>query len=251
MNKWLTIWLFSISVFYAAVCTPLFHIINSDVLLADTVLPLALDLLMQVLNYLFYWGAFSFVLYAVFRFGFSNCRSFFLIYCGAVLFRYVANLLTGFLTMGFPLWREIVSDYLPYLIIDIVLDIALLGTLNAILYATVRRYALYNKMKRDAFFNTHMMFQRLFDRKNPILSAAFWASLIPSAVQLVSRVIYDISYGAPTGPIDLLWMIVYYLSDFVFLLIGLLLIIRILNGLYISEEKARLEDASILPNQPK
>ena len=64
MKKSLFLWLLILSAFYAFVCTPIFHLCSSNILLRDSVYPIVLDFLMSFLNYLFYWIAFSFLIYA-------------------------------------------------------------------------------------------------------------------------------------------------------------------------------------------
>ena len=250
MLVWFSVWLFAISAFYAAVCTPVYHVLNSDILISDTVFPLLWDTLMQILNYLFYWGAFAIVLYAIFRLGIKNCISFLGIYVGTVFFRYFSNLLAGFLTNGFPLMDRFLSDDLPYLILDIVLDLLLMGVFVWILIAVQRRNTTARNRKRGEFLLSNLPFVKLFDLKNPVQLAAFLGALIPSAVLLISRVIFDISYGAPTGIVDLLWMAVYYVSDIGSALIGFILAVLLVNRFYFSEEKARLDYETPLPNDP-
>ena len=245
MCRWLAVLLFSIAAFYAAVCTPLYHIFNSDILLRDTVLPQILDVIMLVLNYAFYWISFSFLIYAATRIGISYCKPFYVIYASAVVFRYLANLVSGFLTMGIPLWREIQSDYLPYFFLDILLDLLMMGILIGLLYALVRRFSLYNNYKRDQFFAQTIPFAKFVDSNNPVWRMLLWVSLIPSALQLLSRIRYDIFYGVPKGWIDLAWIIVGYTSDIAFFLFGVIAMLWGINHLYILEEKARQDDCSI------
>ena len=215
----LAAFLFGIALFYAVVCTPLSLLVSSDILLADTVLPLLMDVLMLLCNYLFYWIA---------------CRPILAVYAGAVFFRYFANMTAGFFVIGFPTGNEFLKLHLPYLLIDIVLDLLLI-TLVAFLVCK------FKKKQKDFTPEKVFPITRLFDWDSAFLRSTLLVAAIPAAVQLISRVIYDISYGAPTSTVDLLWMIIYYVSDIANVLIGYLVIVLILNRLHLSEEKARLE----------
>ncbi len=246
MYRGFAVYLFSIALLYAAVCTPIYHIVNSNILLAGTVLSLLLDIFMQLLNYLFYWGAFAFVLYAGLRFGIANSLSFLLTYGGAVAFRYTANLLAGYLTKGFPMFGEFIERDLLYFLIDIVMDIVQLLVFLWILSAVKNKYDIaYFKKNGDMIFS-YMPFSKPFDFQNPIQRCCLWGALIPSSVYLVSRIIYDCYLGAPTDLIELLWMILSYLSDLVFILIGYFFSVLFLNKLYEKEmdAKARYESSS-------
>lgn len=119
--------IFALTLFYAAVCTPLYLFFSSDILFDDSVLPLLWDVLMGACNYLFYWVGFAFLLFLGARYSLRGCKAFFAVYAGAVLFRYVANQLSGFLVMGFPTWSKFASSDLPELLFCIVMDLVLMA----------------------------------------------------------------------------------------------------------------------------
>jgi predicted membrane protein len=60
-------------------------------------------------------------------------------------------------------------------------------------------------------------------------------------------VFYDFHLGAPTGFSDLLWMILYYLSDVVGALIGYLVMVLLLNRFFLQELRAKESDSSLFP----
>ena len=99
----------------------------------------------------------------------------------------------------------------------------------------------YQKKQKDFALEKAFPITKLFDWKSVFLHSVICVAAIPAAVQLISRVIYDISYGAPTSIIDLLWMIVSYTSDVANLFIGYLVIVLLLNRLHMREEKALLD----------
>lgn len=236
LNLRMLIFLFAITLFYAVICTPVSLLVSSDILLSETVLPLLIDVLMLLCNYLFYWVSFAIVLYAIGRFEVGNCISLFGIYVGAVFFRYLANITAGFLVIGFPTWEDFLSDHLLYLLIDIGMDLILMAVMVLIVSLT------FKKASANSSPLAGLPIDRLFDLKNPIQLAAFWSAVIPAAVQLISRVFYDaFYYGAPTSLIDLLWMVIYYVSDFANVVIGYLVIVLILNRIFMKEEKARID----------
>jgi len=250
LTKGFLLSLCGISLFYAAVCTPVFHMLSSDILLQNSMYPLLLDFLMQFLNYLFYWVAFAFLLYTYFRFDVEKFRSFLWIYALVVVLRYLANLIAGFCMIERPMWEDFLTMYLPYLLLDILLDLAQMGALIWILRSVKRRGTMQARRKGGELLLTNLPISGMFDFKNPISRSAFFASSIPAFVQLVSQIIFDLFYGAPTGLSDLLWMIFYYLLHAVYLFVGFLVLILLINHFYLNEEKARMEYEQPLPNDP-
>ena len=232
----LAVWLFVIALFYAAVCTPISRVVASDILLADTVVPLIIDVLGLLCNYLFYWAAFAFLLYAVFRLEIKNSIPLLAVYAGAVVFRYLANQIADFCVFGFPSVNDFFSLYLPYCLIDMLLDLAQIAVAVLLILCLKKRAA----NAQTAVFE-ELPVTKLFDYKKTVLRAGVLLGIIPATAQLISRVIYDIWYGAPTGLADLLWMIVSYLSDLAFVLIGYAVIVLFLNRFCLSEKKAKLE----------
>lgn len=242
-TKRLLLLLLGIALFYAVVCTPVSIIVGSDNLLGETALPLLVDLVLSVFNYAYFWIAFAFLLYFGVCFGKKTYPAVVAIYLGVTVFRYSANLVSGFYQLSFPRPSEFVSDYLPYFIIDIFMDAVLFSVAFLIVHLCCERVIRISK---------HLPVTKLTDRKNPVSTAAFWLALVPALVQLGSRVIYDLDFGAPQGLADLLWMIFGYLSDGMGLLIGYFVILLLVNRLYVKAEEAKLayaaEEGSVLGN---
>ncbi len=239
-NTRFAVFIFALTLFYAAVCTPLFLFFSSNILFDGSVLPLLWDVLMGACNYLFYWGSFAFLLFLGARYSLGQCRAFFMIYAGAVLFRYTANLLAGYIVMGLPTWSTFASSDLPYLLFDIAMDLVLMAIAAVIFHSIVDKTPLRIAAEGD-MMQTEVTecsrvrlwcnSQGLYDKNNALHRTAVWYGVIPAAVQMLSRIIYDISYGAPTSGIDLMWMIVYYVSDILCAFIGYLVILLLLNSL--------------------
>ena len=225
--------LFGIAVFYAAVCTPLYHEANTNALLIDSVLPLIVDDVMIVLNYAYYLVAFAFLLNAsVISHKRVSYKPYFAIYVGATLFRYVANLISGFLCMGFPTSWSAWSDELLYLGIDFLMDLILFIVAFSIIYLRKDRIPGYTK---------HMPIAKLMDRQNPISKTALYLAAIPATVHFLSRLIFDIFRGGlPKNGLDLLWMIIGYFSDLLGFVVGFFVILLLLNHLYMRAKAIRL-----------
>ncbi len=59
-------------------------------------------------------------------------------------------------------------------------------------------------------------FKRMFDLKNPLLRSAFKMSLVIVGVKIVSRILNDIQMGAPINALQVVVMVLYYLSDVIY-----------------------------------
>lgn len=235
------LWLVLLSVFYALICTPLSLFLTSDVLLADTVLPMLMDGVMWVCNYLFYWISFAFLLYAFCKFGFHGTVGIAVIFGACTFFRYTANLLAGFCMIGFPTSGEFWNLYFPYLMLDILMDLVQLSIVYLILWCCAK--------DREPLAKG-LPIAGLFAKGNrPAFVAALFA-IPPAALQLIGRVIYDINFGAPAHIVDLGWMIFGYASDLVGFAAGYCVIVLLLNQFYLNETKLSIKlestDASVL-----
>ena len=61
--------------------------------------------------------------------------------------------------------------------------------------------------------------------------AMLFCAAVPSVLQLIGRLIYDLGVGAPTGKNDLIVMISYYLADLASIAIGYLAILLLTDRL--------------------
>jgi len=251
MTKQFACLLFGIAAFYAVVCTPVFIWAVSDILIAESVFPLIWDAVMLICNYAFYWIAFAYAFYMFFRFETRRCGAILGIYGCVVTFRYVANLIAGYVVTGFADGISKVWDDLPYMLLDILFDCVLMGLFVWIVYVKQRNYTYQTGQHSSVFLRSNLPYDSFFQKDNPALRIPLLGAIIPAAVQLISRVIYDLFYGAPSSLVDLLWMIFSYASDFLFFLVGYFVILLMLNRMFFSEEKARLADKGLFSDDPK
>lgn len=249
LNNLFFLSLLSVVVFFAGVCTPVYLWAASDILVKETVFPLIWDLLMTVVNYLFYWIAYALVLYSVFRFGLSNSKAMLGGYVGIIVVRYPINLVANFFMNGFPTWNDFRYDELPYLFINIALDLVQMAVFVAIIQGIYSAQPRKRFDQKNTVLLTNMPIVKLFQFFNPAQVAALCGGIVPASMQLLARIFYDISFGTPVGITDFLWMTVSYLSDIFYVLIGYCIIVLFLNQLFFAEEKAKLEDKGLFSEQ--
>lgn len=239
--------LFALALIYAAVCTPIYLWAMNDIAVLETVFPTVWDVIMNLINYAFYWIAFAFLLFAVSRFLFRNCAAPFAVTGAAVVFRYLANLVAAGVSEGFTSLSA--SDF-GYAVLDIVLDLVQVSLVGLIAFLSMNRQQA-DVLRRRAVetykgsgvtvpMPEWLPIGRLFDFRNPLAFAAFLAAMVPALIKLISRMIYDFSlFGPAQNTADALWMVVYYVSDLLFGFLGFLAITLILNHTHDGEEKRK------------
>ena len=85
---------------------------------------------------------------------------------------------------------------------------------------------------------------KFFNRYNPLQRSAFKMSLLILAVKLLSRVINDISYGAPSSIGEVLVMAAYYLSDILFALVAYVIALLVFSVLHTKAANKKADGTS-------
>ena len=238
------IWcLIAISLFYAVVCTPVYHWSVSNVLIMDTVFPQIWEMVQYLIQFLFYWTAFSFFIFLAARYTIRACRPFLIGYTVCVVLRYFANLVAGYVMMaGKDGWSDLGSDLL-YLLLDVLGDAAQMALVVLIVWLLTER-------GRPGKENGNLRLSKLFGWRDPLLRCLWLAAAVPSAVSLLARIRYDLFFGAPQSRYDLLTMVFFYFLTVVSVLVGYLAIFLIVNQLNLKEEEAKQHAGENIPGDP-
>ena len=241
--KALALLLFGIALIYAAVCTPLYHITNSNVLFEDGILSLILDYVMLILNFMVYWISFAFLLYVGITLGRTTLFKPVLLIIGlAILFFHFSNLIAGYCTVGFPTRWSVWSEELSYVGFAILLDAVQIAVAVLIVFRQTQ-----TQVNTSKYFPV----MKLRDKQNPVAVTAARLAAIPAVVHLITRIIFDIWDGyVPRDGGDLLWMILGYLSEILGFVAGYFVMILIINHLHMKTKKSEMlfeaEKGSIL-----
>ena len=86
---------------------------------------------------------------------------------------------------------------------------------------------------------------RLIDWNNPLQRSAIKMSALILAIKLITRIINDISYGAPESLGEVLIMIVYYLSDLIYGAVAYFIAIFVISRFYESVKKKNGAEAPL------
>ena len=174
------------------VLSPIISVISNNIVYAYTLLPDVLILLTDILNLIALSVCSAIIIYSITKFGMQASSSLLTVYVSAFFLKYSADMLVSYLILH-TLDASVIISYAMAFLIDLILILI-------IAFIAYRAYRSESTRKK----------------------VAVTSAIIVSLSKVLSRIIYDISYGAPTDLSDLIWMIVYYLSD---LLVGAIFVL--------------------------
>ena len=206
---------------------------NTDIVLYTSVLPEILDALMDVTEIAVFAIGFGICMYACFhRASITQKLCLMGILSGAVIFRRVCDLSVSLIVFS-VIGIEDILDCVIYLILELILIWGIFLLIQSIASRYFKKTALLSKA--SALFDNDFTptvtvkalypFPKIYSKENPMQVCALISGIVLSAVKVISRIIFDISYGAPEGIQEILVMIVYYGSDIV---LGILYYIGVL-----------------------
>ena len=200
---------------------------RDDVLLAATALPPVTQTLYLAVELIAFFIVYAFVIFAAFRCGIKQTLVLCSVYAALTLTRHVALLFIEYSVYRISsvgLWTRISLQ-----LGNVALELLQLGV---ILLPTVmlarsfdKSYAVIRSGSERLGLSCPTRESLLYPRGKSCLSKDFIrrSALIAAAVvcvtRVVSRLLYDIAWGAPSDVVDALWMVAYYTLD---ILVGVL-----------------------------
>ncbi len=218
----LTLLSFGLSALFV-ILARIYVICCSDIVLMYTAWPEVLEILTNILECAIYGIAYAYLIYATYKFPDGGLSPFVLVYFSSVLFKYIANYLVTWIT-DTGMSASYLIENLSYILIYTAMELAQAGLVLLITYFTMRTYHRFISRQiqiaknipggQEITTRTYVFpITKLFSLQNPLQKCAFLSGAMVSAFKIVSRLIYDISYGWPTSVVDALWMITYYMFD--------------------------------------
>ena len=175
-----------------------YDLVYSNIVLSITLLPTVISAAVSICDIATYAVCFSLLLYSIYLTGVKASLSLVYIYCGALLAKQLANIALHILVFK---TAPYITDYVYVLMI---------WGLEVILATAVVFVIKISLAKQEG---KTVEFTKLFSTANPLQVTSLAIAILLSATKLVQRLIYDFSYGAPTGISEILWMLSAYLSD--------------------------------------
>lgn len=223
LARTLAIWTAILFSAYCFILAPLYTYMSSDIIFAVTVIPEILDFIMGVVDVVAYAICFSIITYSIFKLSFKASGSIMAVFCAAVFLKYSANLIVTLITDKTISYNDIASVLLFFS-----LDVILMFIIASISNSIIKKY--YEKRsiiaKASAQLGTPcenstdtFLFKKTFSKDNPLQLSALIFSAIMSLVKISTRIIYDLFIGLPDSLPETMWMITYYLSDLLIIVI--------------------------------
>jgi len=219
-----------LSCFFVFVCTPVYVLASSNVMISRTIFPILWDFVQDVVHYLYYWITFSFLIYLSARYTVRSTGILVLVYAGCSFAKYFFSLLMDSLINSD--WSSI-NYHLYYVMIDVLGDLLLIGI------AVLVCYLFLGRKKEDKTQKIGFDFLGVFRLINPVQKCAMLVSALLTVSRVVSRVIFDVNYGAPQGSADLIGMILYYFGDVASGVVGYLFMFLIISQIHLKDETTK------------
>ena len=196
--------------------------VSNNIVYMYSALMYVLEIGLELLDIALYATAFAFFVFAAQRYGLRSSVSFFVSYVALTAAHRLLSLVLELLMAG-----AIGADDFVSVGVYFALDMLTFGAVLAIVAYELEKYGKYliewKKVQRDLGQNelppALYPFQKLFNRGNPLQVCALKIGILLSSAKILSRIIFDLYYGAPTSLSETLIMVIYYLSD---ILIGVL-----------------------------
>lgn len=220
------------------IINPIYMSLSTNIIYKETVLPELLYYLRQFILYIAYPAVFSLIIYSVYRFSLSGNK-------WALILPLIGTFIKNFTNFAVDIINGSAYDdsMLVSITIYILIDIIQIATVALVSekLITVKLEADRIKKKASASLDvkceekTYLPFSSLVDRSNPVLVSAFIGSALMAAIQIVSRIRYDIFEGVDEIR-DVIDMILYYTMDIATAVVTFLIIVFLLLS-YLPKEK--------------
>lgn len=230
---------------------------NNNIILFQSILPDLIDIVRDLTEILVWALAISLVSYAIFfRLPKSTVfRLCFLLIALLVLHR-IFELLVILIIQG---TLDLANDIL-WNLFYLVGDLLLILISYLLITSTSKKYyhkrAVLTKAK-SLFANDQSLdlkqedfypFKKIFDKTNPLQLCLLKIAILFSATKILSRLIFDIGYGAPKDFLEVLIMFAYYLSDLllgiVFYVFAILIFHRLFAKMDQTKNEKKLDDVN-------
>ena len=235
------------------VISPLYMTLNADVLFSDSAIIYVLDYTMDFMDIIAFSVSYALIIFSVFFLSKNTTRLVVLLYTLAFFLQIPLKIF-----MNIPINGSIGS--VEEIIIDIIylsvyFILFMIQLLVIYIFATTDtnkylRYIEFSKKKKGKDLKEQPLvlpFKRFLDFSNPLHRSTLKMGVLIFALRVFSRLVNDISYGAPTSIGEVIIMIAYYRSDAVYGIVAYIIALLIFTLLYekLSDRKA---DEAIAPS---
>ncbi len=226
--------------FSTFVYMPIYYLLESNVVWENSALLLIwMEVVEPVMHYAFYWCSFAFALYAILTMGLRGSASFLLSYAVAAFLKHTLTLISYMWVMGAIRWSSFMAlDFWP-MVWSILGDWAQMALVCFLSCLFTRKYGKGKGAWKhpSTLADSQLPTAHLIDRANPIFRRAFAIASVPVALQILSRIYYDLDlilvqkypFGGAWG---IVLMVSYYLTDILTAFVGVIVLVFLLNRIH-------------------
>ena len=236
--------------------SPLYMKLNADVLFSDSAIIHILDYSMDLLDIVAFSVSYALIIFSVLLLSKKTARLIVLLYTLAFALQIPIKIF-----MNIPLngslgsAEEIIIDII-YLSIYFILFMLQLLAVYLFAATDTNKYLRYMEFSKKKANKKNvpsteqysvMPFNRFFRKSNPLQRSALKMSLLIFFIRLMSRLINDISYGAPQSLGEVLIMAVYYLSDALYGIVAYVVALIVFSFVYERLSNKKADEAAAPP----
>jgi len=213
LKKKLTLWMlivsFGITLISSLVLSPIYVVVSSNITFIETPLPDLLYYVISLLDVAFYCVCLPILILSFTIFFVSSARTILLIYVCAPLLRRALDLL-----MTYAIYHDIDDLDIVSCVWFLIFDYALLITVTVISCVVAKRFYSASPAVGDTVSLKGILpTVGVYSGSNPLQRSALLCALVFTGLRVISRIINDVSYGAPASISEILVMVIAYLSD--------------------------------------
>jgi hypothetical protein len=196
---------------------PIYSKLDSNTLTQGSIWTVMIYYVLKIITFIHYPLVISLTVYSVYRFTLGGNKAILAISLAGTLVRYsidtIVNLFSDALT-SVSLLATVIYTLIDFVIIFVTAIIS-----ENLITTRLESDRIQAKASRalDLEYEekVYLPFPSLLDLKNPVLLSAFIGSACSTAIQIISRIRYDVIFGAPQSITDGIGMVLAYLGDVV------------------------------------
>ena len=220
------------------VIVPIYSTLEADVVYRDSAFPVAIKYVQDLFDLCAFSVAYALLIFSLLLLDKKDTKTVIIFYTSIFFAQIPLKLLMNAVvygTLGDGL--QITIDII-YLSVYFVLQMLQLLVVYVFAGTDANKYKLYvsslgTEKSSDAIEKKFILpFSKFIDWYNPLLRSALKTSILILALKLFTRVINDVTYGAPTSIGEALLMVVYYVSDIIYGAVAYAIIVLVMAVIY-------------------
>lgn len=229
---------------------PLYTSLEADVVYKDSILTVIIDYAQDLLDLCAFSVSYALIIFSMLLLTGCQTRLTILIY--ALLF--FAQIPIKIFVINPIMYgsigsiTEIIIDFI-YLTVYFVLQMLQLLVVYLFSRTDSGRYKQYvdsldsSKTSSQSTLEKILPFSKIFNWDNPLQRSAAKMSMLIFGIKIFTRMVNDITYGAPESLGEALIMCVYYISDIIYGIVAYLIAVCVISAVY---ERLKIKDGDLL-----